>query len=52
MPIATTLNGLRTYGVDENNADYFKKMGEFLRGLEHEWKILELTMDNEGATLI
>lgn len=38
--------------VDEKNVDYFKKMGEFLKGLEHEWKILELTMDNEGVALI
>lgn len=38
--------------VDENNADYFKKMGEFLKELDHEWKLLELTIDNEGVSLI
>lgn len=38
--------------VDENNVEYFKKMGEFLKGLEHEWRLLELDMDNEGAALI
>lgn len=38
--------------VDEENVDYFKKMGEFLKGLEHEWKLLELDMDNEGAAVI
>lgn len=38
--------------VDENNVDYFKKMGEFLKGLDYEWKLLELDMDNEGAAVI
>lgn len=38
--------------VDEKNADYFKNMGEFLKGLEHDWKLLQLTMDTEGASLI
>jgi len=38
--------------VDENNTDYFKKMGEFLKGLEHEWKLLELDIDSEGVSLI
>ncbi|MCD2346219.1 homoserine kinase [Clostridium guangxiense] len=38
--------------VDENNTDYFKKMSVFLKGLQHEWRILELTMDVDGVSLI
>lgn len=36
--------------VDENNIDYFKNMSKFLKGLEDEWKLLELTMDTDGVS--
>lgn len=38
--------------VDENNVEYFKRMSEFLKSINHEWKLLELDIDKEGAALI
>lgn len=38
--------------IDENNERFSNKLGEFLREEGLEWDILELSLDDAGATII
>lgn len=38
--------------VDENNTEYFKSMNEFISGLKNGWRILELTIDKDGVSVV